>query len=1187
MMTTTSHNVKDIIDYASLKKVASALWKQDNSYHGAAIMVGAGFSRCAAKTGDEKKKLPLWNTLASLLAEELGIKEVSDPLRLAEEYRAFFGNQAMHDVLKKTINDTSWVPGNLFHELLSLPWSEVLTTNWDTLLERASEDVHSPVYNLVTKQSDLSSAKSPRIVKLHGTLSVTENLVFTQEDYRRYPETHAAFVNFSRQVFIENELCLLGFSGDDPNFLQWAGWVRDHLENNARRIYLVGALNLNAAKRKYLESINISPIDLYDLVSNIDDTDVRHFEATNLFLQALHALKPRSEWEWDIQKDHEHSSYKENSNSMERDPKKSALLVQKQIPYLIDDRNSYPGWLVCPYIHQLNLRYQLSSPHPSPAISDEMDEYTRSAFINEFIWRHSLTYNRIPDWVIKISIDYFKNDKFKSLNQTQKDDLLLLLYKNIIYRDEIHPASIELEEICKEKSRATSEFKFEVSYISAIISLRKLEISKLEEKINSLSPLLPIEKMKKSALLCEIGDYEKAKSLLNEAYKELLKQFRKDQNSIKLLSKLSWCQWLLQSSDYTNFNEFDRTMSLTSLTDKNCNPWDYVENIKKKIEEDIINQEKSLTIKLDFKPGIYNDVSNPDNFLAQDHPVYLFEGMVNEVGIPLRINYVNMFSSTAEKILELNNLNCNYKFSLAIRCSTIESSDVLNTVFSRINMPKYDLNDIKKLIVTCKENIEYWSNNSKITSKSLIATKMRVLLEVLSRCVIRVDEAEVKEIFQFACSIVNNVKVRHFWIYKSLGNLLNNSISSIREELHYDLLPNALNIPLAVEISEDFYEWPNPVIKKPGVRTEDGQITRRIGQIIDSITGDSKKDSSALIRLIPLIECGYLTHIEMNNLSSRIWGDNPTYEEVPELGLFNFAFFTLPSKNNDEKDKLLRNLCFTSGEDKNVIKYGFLNNLVGAASLQNGAVTPTPAQAQSLMLKLLDWRLDSSKERIGDFFFNEDKRLSSTLSLALAKSIIPSLSKENFTEQNFNKCMDVFNYNKSPEILLALPYFISISKDVDDRIENVIKNSLIHPNSKYVAYAGLALVKCFEICESHPLIKKLITRLLFLIESARFTGLNTLLNCAKTLIEKEKLSPDSIESLVQTLPMLYERFDYSIISTQSKEAASASLIRASCVEIAFLMISDDAHKSNAELAQLIEKGKSDPLPEVRLAAHDF
>lgn len=87
-------------DYAALKKLASALWQQDKSYHGAAVMVGAGFSRSAALTGNATRKMPLWSDFSGKLSTELASKSM-DPLSLAEEYCAYFGKQALHDLIKK------------------------------------------------------------------------------------------------------------------------------------------------------------------------------------------------------------------------------------------------------------------------------------------------------------------------------------------------------------------------------------------------------------------------------------------------------------------------------------------------------------------------------------------------------------------------------------------------------------------------------------------------------------------------------------------------------------------------------------------------------------------------------------------------------------------------------------------------------------------------------------------------------------------------------------------------------------------------------------------------------------------------------------------------------------------------------------------------------------------------------
>lgn len=92
---------------------------------------------------------------------------------------------------------------------------------------------------------------------------------------------------------MENTLVLLGFSGDDPNFLYWSGWVRDRLGAKAPLIYLVGALDLSSSKRKMLEGRGVQPIDLarLDLFPTWPDT-LRDQNAIQWFLERLRAAEP-------------------------------------------------------------------------------------------------------------------------------------------------------------------------------------------------------------------------------------------------------------------------------------------------------------------------------------------------------------------------------------------------------------------------------------------------------------------------------------------------------------------------------------------------------------------------------------------------------------------------------------------------------------------------------------------------------------------------------------------------------------------------------------------------------------------------------------------------------------------------------------------------------------------------------
>jgi hypothetical protein len=77
--------VEALQDYPALKKLAGVLWRQDSSYRGAAVMVGAGFSRCAAQSGDSTRLMPLWMDFSRKLATEL---DPGDP-NLASLVRCF------------------------------------------------------------------------------------------------------------------------------------------------------------------------------------------------------------------------------------------------------------------------------------------------------------------------------------------------------------------------------------------------------------------------------------------------------------------------------------------------------------------------------------------------------------------------------------------------------------------------------------------------------------------------------------------------------------------------------------------------------------------------------------------------------------------------------------------------------------------------------------------------------------------------------------------------------------------------------------------------------------------------------------------------------------------------------------------------------------------------------------------
>ena len=176
--------------------------------------------------------------------------------------RQRFGRTDLRRFLRQSIRDEDFEPGETHLQLLKLPWRDVFTTNWDTLLERTSVRVTEHDYSLVRNVDDIPIANQPRIVKLHGSLAEHIPPILTEEDYRTYPTKFAPFVNTVQQAMMETVFCLIGFSGDDPNFLHWSGWVRDNLGDAAPKIYLAGLLDLSPHRRHMLEDRGVVPIDV-------------------------------------------------------------------------------------------------------------------------------------------------------------------------------------------------------------------------------------------------------------------------------------------------------------------------------------------------------------------------------------------------------------------------------------------------------------------------------------------------------------------------------------------------------------------------------------------------------------------------------------------------------------------------------------------------------------------------------------------------------------------------------------------------------------------------------------------------------------------------------------------------------------------------------------------------------------
>lgn len=346
MNQSTSSPESDIY-YAAIRKALA----QGN----AAVMVGAGFSRNA----EGGMQLSTWPQLARELALALdpnANKEsfsTANVTQLAEQYARVFSTPALEDLLKRKVPDDRVAPGSLHNALMSLPWSEIFTTNYDTLLERTAEKMFERAHFTVCCREDIPQSKvlgRRRIVKLHGSFPSQRPFIFTEEDYRTYPQKFAPFVNLVRQSLLENVLCLIGFSGDDPNFLHWLGWVRDMLDKHALPVYLFLSSPTTLGQRRLLEARGVTAVMLPPAPS--EDSNDYSGRYKELFRQLAEPIEQR-------QIDWGRAKWPNEAFSYSDDESVKYQLFLQHFPNLTSLRQSYPGWMVAP--RRVRKRFEISA----------------------------------------------------------------------------------------------------------------------------------------------------------------------------------------------------------------------------------------------------------------------------------------------------------------------------------------------------------------------------------------------------------------------------------------------------------------------------------------------------------------------------------------------------------------------------------------------------------------------------------------------------------------------------------------------------------------------------------------------------------------------------------------------------------------------------------------------------------
>jgi len=227
------------------KKIPDAL-KQAYAAGRCAVLVGAGASKGAG--------LPLWGELLTKMIDSAVAHKVIGPAEEAE-YRALAGRSDKYLMVASGLKDDlrghfdqfieetfiapKPVPTDLHKALVALDKLQfVLTTNYDTLLERAfrkrDDDVSVCSFTDAGEVQRRLSRREFFILKAHGDATKLGNkIVLTDVDYRNLLFGQRAYQSLLSAMFTMFTFIFVGASMTDPEISLLLSYIADSFSPNA------------------------------------------------------------------------------------------------------------------------------------------------------------------------------------------------------------------------------------------------------------------------------------------------------------------------------------------------------------------------------------------------------------------------------------------------------------------------------------------------------------------------------------------------------------------------------------------------------------------------------------------------------------------------------------------------------------------------------------------------------------------------------------------------------------------------------------------------------------------------------------------------------------------------------------------------------------------------------------------
>lgn len=217
------------------------------------LFVGAGVSA--------NSNLPNWGELINSFSVELKTAgndiEQEDYLKVAQYYYNIFGkNRYLAKIDEIFSNESKARPNELHEYIAKINPSHIITTNFDTLLEKQFSKSISK-YNVISKDIDIPYAQSEKyLIKMHGDLK-TKNIVLKEDDYLDYQMNFPMISTLIQSLMLNHTVLFIGYSLKDSTFNSIFRLVQKNLSGDAKKAYFYTPIEYSQIEKDYYKKRGI------------------------------------------------------------------------------------------------------------------------------------------------------------------------------------------------------------------------------------------------------------------------------------------------------------------------------------------------------------------------------------------------------------------------------------------------------------------------------------------------------------------------------------------------------------------------------------------------------------------------------------------------------------------------------------------------------------------------------------------------------------------------------------------------------------------------------------------------------------------------------------------------------------------------------------------------------------------